>query len=129
MRKSIFFTAFLFSVLVLKGQASEYNITEGDMLVLGKPTSSTYAAIDFPKRNIIIKRGAIANFNSLIGEKVVVSQIRTDRKGNTIADLKRADGLKFFKFYPKVKANLFKAIESGELRTTKFKGRNAIAHQ
>jgi hypothetical protein len=129
MRKSIFFTAFLFSVLLLKGQANEHKIIEGDILMLGKPTSSTYVYIDFPKSNIIIKRGAIASFNSLINEKVFVSNIKTDKKGNTIADLKRANGLKFFRFYPIIKANITKALKCGELRPTKHKGQNAIAQK
>ncbi len=129
MRKSIFFTAFLFSVFILQGQATDYNITEGDTLMLGEPTESTYTTIDFPRRNIIIKRGAIPNFKALIDKRILVAQLKTDKKGRMNVTLKRIDGLNFFRFFPKVKADLSKAIDSGELKTIKHKGQNAIAQQ
>jgi hypothetical protein len=118
MRKSILFTAFLFSVFLLQGQAID-NIAEGDVFVISEPTGSAYAAIDFPRRNIIIKRGAIANFNALIGKKVFVDQLETDEEGRITVTLKRADGLNFFRFFPKVNADLSKAIKLKELKTVR----------
>lgn len=122
MRKSVLFTAFLLSVFILQGQATDYNITEGDTLMLGEPTGLTYSTIDFPRRNIIIKRGAIPNFNALIGKRVLVTQLKTGEEGRMNVKLKRIDGLNFFRFFPKVKADLSKAIDSGELKTIKYKG-------
>ena len=121
MRKSTFFTAFLVSVFILQGQATDYNITEGDTLMLGEPTGLNYTTIDFPRRNIIIKRSAIPNFNALIGKRVLVAQLKADEKGRLNATIKRLDGLNFFRFFPKVKADLSKAIDSGELKSTKAK--------
>ena len=129
MIKSIFFSAFLLSVFILQGQATDYNIIEGDTLVLGEPTGLSYKTIDFPRKNIIIKRGAIPNFNALIGKRVLVAQLKTDEEGRMNVTLKRIDGLNFFRFYPKVKADLSKAIDSGELKTIKYKGQNSIAQQ
>ena len=114
MRKSILFTAFLFSVYLLQGQAID-NIAEGDVLVLGEPSGSAYVAIDFPRRNIIIKRGAIADFKALIGKKLIVLRIENEKNGNKIAVLKRKDGQNFFRFFPEVKANLSQALNAREL--------------
>lgn len=117
MRKSVFFTAFLFQLFILQGQTMDYNIAVGDVLVLGAPNGSTYTAVDFPRRNTIIKRGAIADFNALIGKRVFVEQLLTDEEGQTKVTLKRADGLNFFRFLPNVEANVSKAIALGELKT------------
>jgi hypothetical protein len=54
---------FLFSVGIIVGQE---NIQKGDLLILGNTSSSGYQHIDFPKKNIIIKKGAIAKFYALI---------------------------------------------------------------
>ncbi|MDB4292069.1 hypothetical protein N9954_01580 [Maribacter sp.] len=117
MRKLYFFTTFLFGVIILQGQSTNYNVAEGDVLLLGPPSGQTYTAIDFPRRNTIIKRGAIANYESLIGKRVVVAALETDKKGKTIVTLKRKDGLNFFRFFPKVKADLSRAIASEELKS------------
>ena len=117
MRKSILFTAFLFCVFTLHAQSADNNIAVGDVIVLGEPSGSSYSNIDFPQKNIIIKRGAIANFNALIGKQLLVKRIDTDKYGTTIATLQREDGLNFFRFFPKAEANLTKALASGELKT------------
>lgn len=131
MGKAVFFTAILFCTLGVMAQSKSenYNLTQGAILELGEPSGFDYSNIDFPRRHIIIKRGAVANFKDLIGKKLVIHEMETLEGGAIIAVLKRRDGLNFFRFFPEVKANLSKAIESGELKTTDFKGRNAIAQQ
>ena len=96
MKKSILFLAFVFCSLALQAQSSNYNLAEGDILILGEPSGSEYRNIDFPRKNIIIKRGAIADFNALIGKKLVVQQISNTKNGKAIAILKRKDDLNFF---------------------------------
>lgn len=127
MRKLILLTTFLFCVFTLQAQ-TDYNIKAGDLLVLGEPSGSSYKAIAFPKKNIIIKRGAIANFNDLVGKKLVVKQIENSNGSETLI-LKRDDDMNFFRFFPTVKADLAKALELGELKTLPYNGQNAIAQQ
>ena len=119
MKKSILFLAFLFCSNAFQAQSIDYDMTEGSTLLLGEPSGSDYTSIDFPRKNIIRKRGAIPNFDTLIGKKLVVQQIDKTNGDEIIAILKRKDGLNFFRFFPKVKANLALAIESGELKISK----------
>lgn len=112
---------------MLKAQEKENIVAEGDILVLGKAHNSDYSHIDFPKKNIIIKRGSIANFNALVGTRLVVQSFERDKDGMTKAVLKRKDGLNFFRFFPRVRANIEKAIQSGELKTINYKRQGAIA--
>lgn len=100
--------------------AQEYHqLNKGDIVTLGYPNGPDYQYLDFPRKNIIIKRGAIPTFNALIGKKLVVDQIETDKKGKTRAVLRRKDGLNFFKFYPTFTADVEGALADGELRIVK----------
>ncbi len=103
------------AALVFTGMAVQaQSVREGSTLVLGKADAHGYDHIDFPRKNFIIKRGAIADFNRLQGmEVVVVSQ--TNRDGATWVTLERADGGKFFRFIPRVEARLDQALDAGEL--------------
>lgn len=119
MRNSILFLVFLICSCALRAQSTNYDIVEGDLLLLGPPSGSEYTSIDFPRKNIIHKRGAIANFHALIGKRLVVQKIDSSKNDEVIAILKRDDGLNFFRFFPKVTANLSQAIKSGELKVSK----------
>lgn len=129
MKKAIFFMAFLFCTSGLIAQSDTYDFVEGDILELGEASGSRYTSIDFPRKNIIIKRGAIADFNNLIGKKLTIQEIHNDKKGEVIAVLKRTDGLNFFRFYPQVEAHLSKAIASGELKMVDDNRQGAIAQK
>jgi len=76
-----------------------YFFNEGEVLTLSVLSGSDYQYIDFPRKKIIIKRGAIANFKSLIGKKLVVSEVNTKPNGSLETILKRKDGLNFFRFF------------------------------
>jgi hypothetical protein len=88
------------------------NIEIGDQLIITKPTNAKH--INFPKKNMIIKRGAIAYFENLRGVKVKVTHIKQSTK-NTVITLKREDEKPFFRFYKNITAKAEKAIEAGEL--------------
>ncbi|WP_276391059.1 hypothetical protein [Eudoraea chungangensis] len=105
----------LFSAFSLFGQNSHTNVEVGEVFTLGKGVSPEYRYINFPRANFILKRGAIANYKQLRGEKVVVHEINYHQENRVEVVLKREDGFRFFRFYPTVKANFHKAIESGEL--------------
>jgi len=115
MRKSFLFMIFFSTALMLSAQTTSNVLTEGETVVLGKPSGADYQNIEFPRKNIIIKRGAIPNFNALVGEKLIVESIETDKNGNSKAILKRKDGRKFFRFYQTVEADLSSALESREI--------------
>ena len=116
MKKSFLLIGFLASMSMLVAQEQTQILEEGDIVTLGVPQGPEYQNIDFPRKNIIIKRGAIPNFNALVGEQLVVDRIETDKKGNIKTLLRRKDGLNFFRFFPTVKADVSKAMENGELR-------------
>lgn len=117
MKKVIFIMSFVLSLGLVNGQESEKAIETGTVLTLGDPSSGLdYKYVHFPRKNFIIKRGAIANFKGLVGKKVEVNSMMKSDNGMTKIVLKRKDGLKFFRFYPKIEANLEKAMASGELK-------------
>jgi hypothetical protein len=125
MKKLGLYLALITSVGLLNAQEQGSTIAIGDVLVLSQPSSSSYLYIDFPKPNIIIKRGGIATFNNLIGQKLTVIEIITTKDGGKDAVLVRKDGRNFFRFFPKVTSNLNKALANGELKT--LKKENVIA--
>ncbi|MFT6371212.1 MAG: hypothetical protein ACJAWH_002299 [Maribacter sp.] len=119
MRKLVFYLAVITSIGLLNAQEQHHPVVIGDVLVLSQPSGSSYQHIDFPKRNIIIKRGAIANFNNLIGQKLIVKEIITTYNGMKKAVLTRKDGRNFFRFFPNVTSSLDKALAKGELKIFK----------
>lgn len=127
MRYLTFYMAFAITIGFVNAQEQYTPIVEGEILVLSQPLSSSYHYIEFPRPNIILKRGAIANFNNLIGRKVIVERVITNEDGSKKAILKRKDGQNFFRFFPSVKANLDKALAKGELKP--LKSENAITQQ
>ncbi|SDL69314.1 hypothetical protein [Kriegella aquimaris] len=123
MKKTFLVLSLFVSFATLNAQENELVIKEGSVLVLGEPSVNGYEHIDFPRKNIILKRGAVANFNNLAGEKVVVKNIGTD---NLTALLERLDGRPFFRFYPKVSSDIETALAKGELKYINHKKQEAI---
>lgn len=121
MRNLAFVVIFLLISQLAFTQENQTVTSEKAVYVLGVPAGSDYKYIHFPKKNIILKRGAIANFNSIIGTKVVVDRTPGKSKMADKVVLKRKDGRNFFRFFPTVKADLEKALEAGELK--KYKDR------
>ncbi|TLP75633.1 hypothetical protein ES765_14940 [Maribacter sp. ACAM166] len=95
-------------------------VENGTILTLGTANAAGYQHIDFPRKNIIIKRGAIANFNNLEGQKVVVTKV-SSQNGNTAVTLKRKDGRNFFRFWPTITADFEKALVNKELKVPNTK--------
>ena len=120
MRK-LFYTLIL-AIGSLSLNAQDVNFVElqevkvGETLEIGSPESSMYKHIDFPRANFIIKKGGIANYKSLEGNKVVITSLKEKKDGSYLVKLKRADGKRFFGSHVAVSANLKDALESGELR-------------
>ena len=95
---------------------SDSDISIGDKLTVGELTNGTFKFIKLPKANFIIKKGGLANYKSIEKSTVVISNIEKDKKGNTIVELKRNNGKKFFNAIWTIKADLKQALNSGELK-------------
>ncbi|MFC4721663.1 hypothetical protein ACFO5O_05000 [Geojedonia litorea] len=89
----------------------------GDVLIIKEPSKQSYSHIDFPKLNFIVKRGGVANYDSVLGEHVVVKDVSTKNDGTIYVKLEAKSGKKFFGFLKQVNANYEQAIKSGELST------------
>ncbi|MBU2928247.1 hypothetical protein [Winogradskyella psychrotolerans] len=111
--KKLLFTLLCFTFML---SASAHNDPKvGDILTVKTPSEQGFNHIDFPKSNILIKRGVVTGYKSVNNEAVVINDIKTESNGATTVILQKKDGSKFFGFLSKVKANYTKAIDSGEL--------------
>lgn len=110
--------ALLLSISVLHAQNEDQIPTEvqvGDVFEIGKPETNRYKHIDFPRANFIIKRGGIANYSSVEGNKVVVTSVKEKKDGTKEVKIKRKDGRRFFGSHAVVSVYYRPALESGEL--------------
>lgn len=119
MRNIVLVAVFMFLGVGLAAQQQneeqDTDVTVGTVLTIGKPADWEYRHIQFPRRNMIIKRGGIATMKSVQGEAVLVTGIKKNRKGVVLVTLKRADGRKFFNTFSTVKATLHNALAAKEL--------------
>ena len=117
MKKIILFVGLLFSGLgfALNGQTQDDLPKIGDILIINEPTGQAYDHIKFPKLNIIVKRGGIANYKSVYGETVIVKNVMTKENGKVFVQLESQNGKKFFGFLKTVNADYNNAIASGEM--------------
>ena len=60
----------------------------GDQFVVNSPSGQYYNHVKFPKLNFLVKKGKLANYKDVEGNKVIVSDIETCKKGNTYLILK-----------------------------------------
>ncbi|MGB7393432.1 MAG: hypothetical protein WA913_03465 [Pricia sp.] len=113
--------ALLFSVSMLNAQdnvnVGSTDVEVGDVFEIGRPEANSYKHIKFPRANFIIKRGGIANYKRVEGEKVVVTSIKEKKNGTTEVKIKREGGGRFFGSHPVVAADIDEALKSGELQT------------
>ncbi|MFT0714050.1 hypothetical protein [Flagellimonas lutimaris] len=110
--------AILFVVTTTNINAQSINPQEvkvGDVLEIGRPDATKFKHIDFPRANFIIKKGGIANYKAVVGNKVVVTEVKEKKDGTLVVRIKKADGRRFFNSHPIVEADLKEALESGEL--------------
>lgn len=105
----------IFGVSSLYAQTDMPVAKEGDVYLIGEVTNDNYVYIKVPKDNIIGKRGGIIDYKSFVGKKVVLNNIKKNKKGETIATLTLASGKRFFKSHKYLKVFLQQAIAGGEL--------------
>ena len=106
-------------MLIFAFQVEAQNQTEpvkvGDVLVINQAENQNFKSLDLPKANFIIKKGGIANYKSLVGNRVEVAEVNTNDAGETTVVLKREDGRKFFRTHTTISANIDEALKNGEL--------------
>lgn len=119
MKPLFFIVLFMVATININSQNANQIIQEevqvGDILQIGHPDAPRFKHIDFPRPNFIIKKGGIANYKRLEGEKVVVTSIRETNSGSFQVQIKKADGGRFFRTHSVVSVDLKYALESGEL--------------
>ncbi|MRI00001.1 hypothetical protein GH721_05570 [Kriegella sp. EG-1] len=111
--------ALLFSVSTLQAQSTvdqQSTIEIGDTYKIGNPENNKYKHINFPRANFIIKRGGIANFNAIPGNLVEITAVKEKADGTTEVKLKRKDGKRFFGSHKVIEADIYAAVNSGELQ-------------
>lgn len=115
--KAILLSLIVFSWFTLFTPEHELQeIKVNDVLIIQEPSGADFKHIHFPRKNFIIKRGGIANLQSLKGTKVVVEDISYAKDGATLITMRRMDGRRFFRAFPTVTAKFESALEAGELR-------------
>ena len=112
MKKVLLFAVFAILTISLS-QAQDVQV--GDIYVIEEPSGYDFKHVLFPKRNLIIKRGGIADMDMVKNLEVEVVSVTYTMDNKTLVTLKRTDGKRFFKSLFSVKAELEGALESGEL--------------
>lgn len=111
--RAVFINLMIFMLCPIFLVAQKVNV--GDIFVLGKTDGAQYEHIITPRKNIIIKRGGIADMKQVAGLEVEVTAFTYDSSGNALVTLRRTDGGTFFRAFREIKARFEPAIESGEL--------------
>ncbi|WP_297690573.1 hypothetical protein, partial [uncultured Eudoraea sp.] len=109
-------TCFIFALLFAIGCIGLYanevhfiapqEVQVGDIFKIGDPDAPRYRHINFPRPNFIIKKGGVANYNRLEGNKVVVTAVKEKKDGTLEVMIKRTDGVRFFGSHREVSADL-----------------------
>ena len=90
-------------------------VEKGDTIQIGNPSTSNYKHIKFPRANFIMKRGNLANYKTIAGEDVIVTEVMLNEDGTSKINVKRKDGRKFFNTVSTVTINFEDALEAGEV--------------
>ncbi|WP_445733784.1 hypothetical protein [Mariniflexile sp.] len=119
MKKYVLAGFMAIGILSMNAQESinrSMTVQKGDVIEIGHPSTSTYKHIKFPRANFIIKRGGIANYKSVQGDEVIVTDVKTTKNGITKVDVKHKDGKRFFNTVSTVTINFEDALATNEIR-------------
>ena len=113
---------FLMAVLIVLGslslnaQETSIEINKGDIYVIVKPSGNNYKHINFPRQNIILKKGGVLTNQTVNGKEVIVTKVTRKNNGSTKIKVKPTDGTGFYKVIKSVSINFEEAIKSGEIK-------------
>ena len=115
MRTNILFALLLsFFSCIIYSQNSNSNITIGEVFDIGE-VNNNYKHINFPRPNFIIKKGGIASYKNIKGEKVEVTSIKERKDVSLISTIKLTSKRSFFNSHKYVTVDINKAIDNKEL--------------
>ena len=106
--------AFFVSVFMY-AQTSTADVNKGAILKIGNANYNNYKHINFPRANFIIKKGGIANYKNIRGQKVVITAIEEKKNGKRVAIIKLIAPRKFFNSHKFVTVDIDAAIKNKEL--------------
>jgi hypothetical protein len=115
--RNYIFIALLLSLFseIIYSQTSETIVSIGDQFLISNAYPNSYKHINFPKANLIIKRGGIFNYNSIKGAKVVVTELKKKKNDLWIATIKLVNGKLFFNSHHYLTVEIYEAIKQKEL--------------
>lgn len=96
-------------------QSSNSNINVGAVFTIHKVANNNYKYINFPKANLIRKKGGIANYATVIGEEVEVTSIKEQKDGSLEATIKLTSKKLFFNSHKYIRVAINEAIDEKEL--------------
>jgi hypothetical protein len=106
--------------LGLNAQETTTEVKKGDVYEIIKPSGNDYKYINFPRKNIIIKRGGIVTNQLVDGKKIVVTKVIKEDDGSTTISVKTTNGSGFYKAIKSVTIDYEKALNSGEIKVSKL---------
>lgn len=106
-----------FGTIIMYSQNSTSDFNSGDVFLIGNVDHDNYKHINFPRANFIIKKGGIANYKNIKGEKVIITSIKEKGNGKHIATIKLVEPRKFFNSHAYVTVDIDEAIKNRELLT------------
>jgi hypothetical protein len=122
MRNNILSSVLAFFVSVfIYGQTSTLDFNKGDFFLIGTANYDNYKHINFPKANFIIKKGGIASYKNIKGQKVVVTSVKEKNNGKKVATIRLVDSRRFFNSHKYITVDIDEALKSKELLTFKIK--------
>lgn len=100
---------------VIYSQSSNSIVKIGDVFVIGEVYNNNYKHINFPRANFIIKKGGIASYQNIKGEKVEVTKIKEKKDGSLVATIKLTSKKSFFNSHKYITVDINEAISTKEL--------------
>ncbi|MFK7747198.1 MAG: dihydroorotase [Kordia sp.] len=116
MKKHIL-VAVIFSLFtsLLFAQKTSTDVNVGDIFVIGEVYNDNYKHINFPKANLIIKKGGIATYKHIKGAEVVVTSVDKKKDGSVMATIKLTSKKSFFNSHKFITVAIDEAVRQKEL--------------
>ena len=102
--------------LSLNAQETNIEVKKGDIYEIVTPSGKSYKYINFPRKNIILKKGGVLTNQTVNGKEVIVTKVTKKNNGSTKIKVKPTDGTGFYKVIKSVTIHFEEALKSGEIR-------------
>jgi hypothetical protein len=105
----------IFFSSIVYAQNTKSSINVGDVFTINEVASNDYKHINFPNSNLIIKKGGIASYQHITGEKVEITSMKEKKDGSRVATIKLTSKKLFFNSHKYITVAIDKAIDQKEL--------------